>query len=149
MRVDVATGAFARAEGDTLRVKLPADSNARNTFQLATRKYPLVLGTPGLSQMDVTLTVPPGWEVRKVPTSTQVVLPCVTLSREVKVEGRVVKSTQTWRTTCERIAVEDYPAYRARLDDMVRLLDDELVLGQAKGGGKAAPKPVVAPGLKR
>jgi hypothetical protein len=145
VRVDVATGTFARAEGDTLRIKLPSDSNPRGTFQLATRKYALVLGTPSVSQMDVTLTVPAGWEVRKLPTSTQVALPCVTLSREVKVEGRVVKSTQTWRNTCERIAVEDYPAYRARLDDMARLLDDELVLGQAKGGGKTAPKPVVAP----
>jgi tetratricopeptide (TPR) repeat protein len=132
VRVDLSSGTFARPEGDTLRVKLPSEANPRATFQLATRRYPLVLGTPGLSQLEVVLTLPAGWEVKKLPLSNTVTLPCVSLSRELKVEGRVVKSTQRWRTTCERIAVEDYAAYRGRLDDMVRLLDDELVLGPVR-----------------
>lgn len=133
IRVDVATGTFARVEGDSLRVKLPSDANPRATFQLATRKHPLVLGTPQQSQVDIALTLPEGWEVKKLPLATEVSLPCLSLSRQVKVEGRVVKTTQRYQTSCERLGVGEYAQYRGRLDDMVRLLDDELVLG-AKGG---------------
>lgn len=139
VRVDVSSGTFARPEGDTLRVKLPSDGGVRGAFQLATRKYPLLLGTPQVSQMEVSLTLPLDWEVRKLPTSTSVTLPCVSLSREVKLEGRVIKSIQRWQTSCERIEVADYPAYRAKLDDMVRLLDDELVLGPRVKGKPGAP----------
>jgi hypothetical protein len=90
--------------------------------------------------MEVSLTLPRGWEARKLPQASSVSLPCLTLSREVSVTGRVVKSVQRYRTTCERVSVEEYPAYRAKLDDMVRLLDDELVLGPEKKGGKPQPK---------
>ncbi len=147
LRMNVSAGTFARAEGETLRLKLPSDSNPRSTFALATRKYPLVLGAPQLAQMDVSLTLPAGWEAKKLPQSSTISLPCLTLAREVTVSGRVVKSVQRYRSTCERISVNDYGAYRAKLDDMVRLLDDELVLGrQSKVGvpvkaGKSPPSP--------
>ena len=36
------------------------------------------------------------------------------------------------RMQLERLSAQDYPTYRAKLDDMVRLLDDELVLGPSK-----------------
>jgi hypothetical protein len=71
-------------------------------------------------------------------------LPCFSLNRQVTQEGRVVKSTQRWRTTCERLSVEAYAAARARFDELVRLLEDELVLApMPKSNGKkgqAAPK---------
>jgi hypothetical protein len=51
-----------------------------------------------------------------------------------------VTSTQTYRTTCERIGVGEYAQYRARLDDMVRLLEDELVLGAQAPKGLKAPR---------
>ena len=66
-------------------------------------------------------------------------MPCLSLTREVSQVGRVVKSQQTWRTTCERLSAQEYPLYRAKLDDMVRLLDDELVLAPI-----AAKKPVIS-----
>lgn len=128
IRMDVSTGTFARLEGDSLRLKLPSDANPRTTFQLATRKYPLVLGTPLLSQMDVLLKLPDGWEVQKLPQSSEVTLPCLSLSRRVKLDGQLVRTTQRFQTTCERLGVNEYARYRNRLDDMVRLLDDELVL---------------------
>ncbi len=132
IRMDLQSGTFARAEGDTLRLKFPSDANPRNTFALAKRDHPLVLGTPQQQVMSLELTVPEGYEAKKLPSSGTVTMPCLSLSREVKQEGRVVKSTQTWRTTCERLSAQEYPAYRAKLDDMVRLLDDELVFGPSK-----------------
>ena len=137
IRMEVAAGTFARPEGDTLRVKLPSDANPRNTFSLATRNHPLLLGTPTQQQMQLELTLPEGFEAKKLPAGGTVSLPCLSLSREVSQVGRVVKSKQTWRTTCERLSASEYPTYRAKLDDMVRLLDDELVLGPAK----AVPAP--------
>jgi len=147
IRMDVKTGTLARAEGDTLRLKLPNDANPRNTFSLATRKHPLVLGTPQQQVMELDLTLPEGFEAKKLPASGTVKLPCLSLQREVKLEGRVVKSRQVWQTTCERISARDYDSYRAKLDDMVRLLDDELVFAPAAKGGAKKPA-VVAPPKK-
>ena len=138
IRMEVAAGTFARTEGDTLRLKLPSDANPRGTFALATREHPLLLGTPTQQQMQLELTLPEGFEAKKLPGGGTVSLPCLSLTREVSQVGRVVKSKQTWRTTCERLSAQEYPLYRAKLDDMVRLLDDELVLGPI-----AAKKPVV------
>ncbi|MDP2275442.1 MAG: transglutaminase domain-containing protein [Archangium sp.] len=139
IRMEVAAGTFARTEGDTLRLKLPSDANPRNTFALATRNHPLLLGTPTQQQMQLELTLPEGFEAKKLPGGGTVSLPCLSLTREVSQVGRVVKSKQTWRTTCERLSAAEYPTYRAKLDDMVRLLDDELVLGPTKAV-VAAPK---------
>ena len=140
IRMEVAAGAFARAEGDSLRLKLPSDANPRATFALATRNHPLLLGTPTQQQMQLELTLPEGFEAKKLPAGGTVSLPCLSLSREVTLVGRVVKSKQTWRTTCERLSAQEYPAYRAKLDDMVRLLDDELVLGPSAKKAVTAPK---------
>jgi tetratricopeptide (TPR) repeat protein/transglutaminase-like putative cysteine protease len=144
IRLGLSSGTFARSEGDALRLKLPSDANPRNTFSLARREHPLLLGTPQAQEMTVELQLPEGFEAKKLPASGTVAMPCLSLSREVKQEGRVVKSTQAWRTTCERLSAQEYPQYRAKLDDMVRLLDDELVLGPAAQGKKpavvAAPK---------
>lgn len=140
IRMEVSTGTLTRAEGETLRLKLPSDSNPRSTFSLAKREHPLLLGTPQQSMMKLELTLPEGWVANKLPASGAVELPCLSLQREVKQEGRVVKSTQTWRTRCERISAEEYRQYRGRLDELVRLLDDELVLGPAvKAGAKKVP----------
>jgi cellulose synthase operon protein C len=139
IRMDVQASSFARPEADTLRLKLPSDANPRTTFSLATRNHPLLLGPPQQQEMRVELTLPEGFEPKKLPQSGTVSLPCLSLSRTVSVEGRVVKSAQTYRTTCERLTPKEYPDYRAKLDDMVRLLDDELVFAPA---AKAAPKKV-------
>jgi tetratricopeptide (TPR) repeat protein len=129
LSMKVESGTFSRREGQSLRLKLPSDANPRATFQLATRRHPLVLGPPMESRMEVALTLPEGFRVTRLPQSASITLPCLSLSREVTVQGRRVVSTQRYRTTCERLGVGEYPQYRARLDDLVRLLDDELVLG--------------------
>jgi tetratricopeptide (TPR) repeat protein/transglutaminase-like putative cysteine protease len=143
IRMNVAAGTFARTEGETLRLKLPSDANPRSTFALATRNHPLLLGTPSLQEMKLELTLPEGFEAKKLPASGNVTLPCLSLTREVTQTGRVVKSRQLWRTTCERLSPQEYANSRARLDDMVRLLDDELVMGATKG-----TKAVAAPAKK-
>lgn len=140
IEMKVATGTLARQEGDSLRLKLPTDANPRSLFALAKRQYPLLLGTPQQLAMTVELTVPEGLEISRLPASGAVTLPCLSLQREVKRAGNVVTSTQTYRTLCERISPAEYVTYRAKLDDMMRLLDDELVVGARKKKPVAAPK---------
>lgn len=132
------TGSLGRVEGDALRLRLPSDANPRSTFALAKRQHPLLLGTPAQQVMKLELELPEGFDVTKLPASGAVTLPCLSLAREVKLDGRVLKSTQTWRTTCERISAQEYATYRGKLDEMTRLLDDELVLGASK---KSKPVP--------
>ncbi len=136
----LSSSTFARTEDSSLRVKLPGDVNPRNLFSLATRRHPLVLGTPQQQSMHVELTLPDGFDVARLPKSGGVTLPCLSLTREVKQEGRVVKSSQTYRTLCERITPAEYQTYRGKLDDMVRLLDDELVLSASKKQAVPAAK---------
>lgn len=140
IRMDVASGTFTRVEGDTLRLRLPTDANPRNTFALAKRQHPLLLGPPQQQTMKLELALPEGFEVARLPASGTVALPCLSLTREVKLDGRVVKSVQTWRNTCERISAQEYVTYRAKLEEMTRLLDDELVFGPAKKKPVAAQK---------
>lgn len=129
----VSTGSLGRLEGDGLRLKLPSDGNPRSTFALARRRHPLLLGVPQESVLRLRLEVPEGFVVKKLPASGTVTMPCMSLTRETATSGGVVTSTQTYRTTCERLSPDDYPLYRARLDEMQRLLDDELVLGARPG----------------
>jgi hypothetical protein len=140
IRMNIAEGTFARADGKTLRMKLPTDANPRGIFALATRRHPLVLGAPQMSETNLELTLPTGFEVQKIPAAGSVELPCLSLSRRVWVEGRVVKSQLRYRTMCERISSSEYEGYRARLDDIVRLLDDELVIGEGEKRSRIAPR---------
>lgn len=140
----VSSSTFAKREGDTLRVRLPTEWSPRTQFSLATRRHPLLLGTPTLYENRLELTLPDGFEVKKLPASGELALPCLSLSRTVKVEGGKLVADSSYRFSCERLSASEYPAYREKADDMSRLLEDELVLGPA-APAKGGKKPVVAP----
>jgi tetratricopeptide (TPR) repeat protein len=128
---------FARTEGDTLRVKVPTSWNPRGLFSLATRRHTLVLGTPFTDETTVTVTLPEGFEARKLPASGTFTQQCLELQRTVSQTGRAVTSRAVFRVTCERITPAEYPTYRAKVDEMMRLLEDELVVGKAAATGAA------------
>ncbi len=140
----VSSATFAKREGDTLRVKLPTEWSPRSHFSLASRRHPLLLGTPTLYENRLELTLPEGFEVKKLPASGELALPCLALSRTVKVEGGKLIAESSYRFSCERLSSSEYPAYREKADDMSRLLEDELVLGPATSG-KDSKKPKLTP----
>ena len=142
VRMDFEARSLARPECDALRLKIPTDFSARMYFPLASRRHPLVLGAPTQFQVDVELTLPEGTVVTRAPASGKIELPCLALERQVKTEGRTVTSHQSFRITCERITAAEYSTYRARADEMTRLLDDELVIGPE-------PAPKKLPAQKR
>lgn len=132
---------FARAEGDTLRVKVPTSWNPRSQFSLASRRHALVLGAPFTDEAHVSVTLPEGFEVKKLPASGSLEQTCLKLDRTVSQRGRTVTSRAVFQVTCERVTPAEYPAYRAKVDEMMRLLEDELVVGPAgaQKGDKKAP----------
>jgi hypothetical protein len=134
--------AFARHEGDTLRVRIPTDWNPRYSYNLATRRHPLVLGAPTQYLTHTSLSLPEGLQVTKLPQAGRVEAPCLSFQRQVQLapDGRSVDVRQDVKLKCERISVAEYQQYRAHADTIARILDDELVLGAIKGVKVRPPK---------
>jgi hypothetical protein len=135
--------AAARAEGETLRLKVPSAWSPQQQFALATRKQALVFGAPRQELSVTELELPEGFSVKKLPATADFTLPCFSFKRSATQEGATVKVTQKVAFTCERIAAGDYPKYRELADGITRVQDDDLVLqAQAvKGAPKKAPAP--------
>ncbi len=131
---------LARSEGDTLRMKLPNDWTPHNTFALATRRHPLVFGTPSEYLLTTRLSLPDGYQLKKAPEGGAVDTPCLFFERKVTpaADGRSLTVVQTVRFKCERISAAEYGKYRDQSDVVSRLLEDELVLSPAP---KAKAKP--------
>lgn len=135
---------FARPEGDTLRIKVPISWNPRSQFQLASRRHTLVLGTPFTDEAKVSITLPEGFEAKKLPAAGTFEQTCLKLERSVTQTGRTVTSRAVFQVTCDRVTPGEYAGYRAKVDEMVRLLEDELVVGKASGPAGKKPVPVKA-----
>jgi len=73
-----------------------------------------------------------------------VVKPEQALVERVTQTGRTVTSRAVFQVTCDRVTPAEYAGYRAKVDEMVRLLEDELVVGKASGPPAKKPVPVKA-----
>ena len=121
---------LGRQESDTLRLKLPNDWSPHSTFNLATRRHPLVFGTPSEYVLHTALALPDGFSLKKAPVSGTVDTPCLFFERKVSpaADGRSLVVDQTVRFKCERISEKEYGKYRDQSETITRLIDDELVL---------------------
>jgi hypothetical protein len=128
LSVKVSSKTAARTEGGDLRFKIPSDWNMRATFQLATRRHPLLLGAPQERITRVSLELPEGFQVSRVPADGEVKSPCLSFTRKVKVEGNTVTAEMRGRVLCERISANEYGSYRDQGEQVSRMLDEELVL---------------------
>ena len=135
----------ARAEGNQLRVRIPSEWSPRAAFGLAARRHPLVLGAPRTLASRITVKLPEGLQVSRLPLGTKVDLPCFEYERRARQDGDAVVVEQTVRTKCERISAEEYPRYRKATEEIGRLLDDELVLGPSAPPAKKPAKAPAAP----
>jgi hypothetical protein len=110
----VVSAAFARKEGDTLRVRIPSDWNPRYSYNLANRRHPLVLGSPTQYVTRTELALPEGMQVKKLPQAGAVDAPCLSYQRSVKLsaDGKSVEVKQDVKLKCERISSAEYQQYR-------------------------------------
>jgi transglutaminase-like putative cysteine protease/tetratricopeptide (TPR) repeat protein len=138
VRARLSAPTAARREGNTLRLRLPTDAGLKQSFSLAQRKHPLVLGTPNEQHWRFVLALPEGMHAARLPSSGEVTTRCVSLKRAVTPNGKDVTVEQSLVIRCERISPEEYPAYRTQMEQMSRFLDEELVL-------EPTPVPVVKP----
>jgi tetratricopeptide (TPR) repeat protein len=121
----------ARVEGETLRLRLPTEWSPKHWFKLAERRHPLVLGTPNELGWRFHIALPEGMQAQRLPSSGEVTTPCLIFRREVRPAPGGLEVDQTLRITCERVAAEEYPAYRVQMEQLSRFLDEELVVGPA------------------
>lgn len=131
IEAQVESKSFARAEGDSWRVRMPSEWNPRYSYGLATRRHPLVLGTPTQYSSRTVLSLPEGFAARKLPQEGTVEAPCLSYSRKVALapDGQSLEVRQQVQLKCERIPAADYPQYRGFSDAIGKIQDDELVLG--------------------
>jgi tetratricopeptide (TPR) repeat protein/transglutaminase-like putative cysteine protease len=148
LKVKFRAPANGRREGGALRLRVPIGWSPEPLFSLAQRRFPLVLGTPRTLSWRVELVPPAGATVQRLPEGGDLAGDCVSLSRRVtttapdgpKAPPHVVVD-QTVRITCERIDTAAYDRHRAVAEQMMRLLNEELVLGVPAGppaAGQAA-----------
>ena len=108
---------------------------------LATRKLPLLLPR-GTRTVAITADLPEGQEVLHAPTDLDVKHPCFSMRRTTVATGRKVTITTELRSSCARVAMDEYPAFRAAVQKAVVQSRENLVYGPREieieiGKGKA------------
>lgn len=120
---------LARREGKELRLKPPIEWSPQDLFSLAERKHPVLLGTPRTLRWKVTLNLPAGARIKRVPEDIELGTPCLRLTRKVQAaSASQLVAEQAVQMHCERIEVKDYATHRAAVEQMMRRLDEELVI---------------------
>ncbi len=96
-----------------------------------------MFGVPEAYSANVSIDLPEGFNFARAPADGEVKAPCLTFSRKVKVVGHTVNVETKGQLLCERISPAEYTAYRNHVDDITKMLDEEVVMAPAK-----ATKPV-------
>jgi hypothetical protein len=102
----------------------------RSYARLSTRKHDLVLGFPWQQDDRVTVTIPPGFSVKRLPESRVVDSPFGHFSMRATVHGGDVTVDASLAIDRHRIAQEDYAAFRRFCADVDAVVGQELVLGR-------------------
>lgn len=126
--------AAARREGSELRFRAPFPASPKASFALAERRFPLVLGVPGIARWDTEITLPAGFRPTRVPSNATVSAPCLLFERKVTSQADRILVEQSLTKLCERIPVADYALHRKEAESMERLLGEEFVLAQVPAG---------------
>ena len=106
----------------------------RSYARLSSRKYDLVLGFPWRQEDRVTVTLPAGMSVKRLPESRTVEAPFGRFSmaarRVAGKQGDAVEVQASLEVDRHRIAREDYGAFRKFCADVDAAIGQELVLGK-------------------
>jgi tetratricopeptide (TPR) repeat protein len=130
VQFDLRLANVVRTEGGELRMRIPGPVMRFNTeFALPERKFPLVVEAPPHSaHFRYSLSPPDGFAPAKLPRDASVEAPCVKYSRASHLDGSRVIVDLTETVSCVRIAPDAYAQHRAKMEEIDRILQDELVL---------------------
>jgi tetratricopeptide (TPR) repeat protein/transglutaminase-like putative cysteine protease len=119
-----------RGEGGEVRLPISSrEANLASTYaRLGKRRWPLVLGYPWRHEETVTYHLPREAHVVHLPRARKVKSPFGELSLEVDRSPASITIRSTFAVVTNRIAPEDYPAFRTFLRDADTALDERLVV---------------------
>jgi hypothetical protein len=102
----------------------------RSYARLSARKYDLVLGFPWRQQDRLTVVVPAGMTVKRLPEARTVEAPFGRFSLVARQKGGAVEIEAALEVDRHRIAREDYAAFRRFCADVDAAIAQELVVGK-------------------
>jgi tetratricopeptide (TPR) repeat protein/transglutaminase-like putative cysteine protease len=132
VRASLAVPDWARPEGGELVMQaLGRDADMLRSYaRLSSRKHDLVLGFPWRQEDKVTVALPPGFAVRRLPEPRTVEAPFGRFSLTATPKGNAVEVVATLEVDRHRIAREDYAAFRKFCADVDAAIGQELVVGK-------------------
>jgi len=120
---------LAVRDGPSLRVAPSVmDNLSRALARQSTRRHPLELGARSSYVEDRRVRIPRGWTVGELPEGGTAESPFGRLSLEVTREGSSVRARTTFAIETDRVAPEDYAAFREWVEAADRLLRQRLTL---------------------
>ncbi|MDB4971022.1 MAG: Cell division protein FtsK [Myxococcales bacterium] len=132
--IDVPDWGRVEAASDGGELVLPALGREadmlRSYARLSSRKYDLVLGFPWRQEDRVTVTLPAGMTVKRLPEARTVEAPFGRFTLAAQHKGGAVVVEASLQVDRHRIAREDYGAFRKFCADVDAAIGQELVLGK-------------------
>lgn len=127
---------WARPDGDEARAALVMPALGREAdmlrsyARLSQRRHDLVLGYPWRQEERVTVTLPPGHRVRRLPEAKRIASEFGAFELEARAAGGQVTVTATLRVDRHRVRKDEYAAFRAFCAQVDAAVSQELVVSR-------------------
>jgi hypothetical protein len=117
-------------EGGLLKLRVPEILVGFTSMaRWSERKHPLFLGPPRIYVSELVIHPPPGGSLSDRPEDVSITDGCVSVKASwTQGEDGVVRLEQRLRRTCPVVSVEGYPSFRAALNRLKRVLEEEVVI---------------------
>ena len=132
MRFTTQVPSMARREGRQLRLAIPNDGKFENLLALSRRTSDLYMGIPVSWQWNTTLIPPKGATIERLPENGSVETADFRFTRRYERSGNTVNVITEAAFLSPRVLVKDYPELRKRMDEVLRMMKDEVVFKLAK-----------------
>jgi len=128
VQATVASPSAARITGREMRMEVPTGWHARDVMPIGERHHDVVLPVPHERTWDVKIGLPKGARLTGRPSQGRVESRCLVFSRDVETAPGYVRIRQSFTSLCERIPVAEYPQHRASVEEIDRMLTEDLLL---------------------
>lgn len=112
---------------DRKRLRIPLDLLRADTIKLAERILPMELGIPGLTEVTVSVSLPPKAKVLSAPDKFRSDGPCFSVERTAQSDATAVTVTTRYRKECTVLTPADYPAFRTAAQEVVSRQEDYII----------------------
>jgi tetratricopeptide (TPR) repeat protein len=124
-----AQGAITKEDGGH-RLRLPSSFSIARSGSLTSRKMPLRFAAPSRVIFDIEAEIPKGTRFVHLPSDFTVNHTCFSVQRKTTAKGRMATIHYEFVRTCTRVEVEDYPAYREKVQEVVARGVDHILFGK-------------------